>query len=52
MEGTQEGGREAAQFLSQLTPIGSEVVIVNTGRELYGRILGVVFAKKNREHLN
>jgi micrococcal nuclease len=47
MESKQEGGAESAKFLSQLIPIGSKVIIVDVGRELYGRILGVVFAKKN-----
>jgi micrococcal nuclease len=44
----QVGGVEATKFLSGLTPIGSEVLIVKTdgNRDRFGRLLGVVFNGK------
>jgi micrococcal nuclease len=47
----QVGGTEATKFLSGLTPIGSQVVIVPTGRDRYGRLLGVVFNGKTNINL-
>lgn len=45
-EGKQVGGVEATKFLSGLIPVGSKITIVETGRDRFGRLLGVVFNGK------
>lgn len=50
-ESKQVGGVEATKFLSRLVPVGSEVIIVETGRDRYQRVVGVVFNGKTNVNL-